>query len=1120
MKGDKRLISKDSNEEERVQDAAGPPAGVERNGGEPKAAPQPSRATLARLEAWDCYRIDESQVLQAGLRRDELVSRVHDALNLHGVCVIQAQALLGKTTLAYEVMREERLEGRDCFYLNLTDFGEGGANRKLRLLFKALSMNGGARHVSLVIDDVPSMGEEQGQRLGCLVRNAVVSGMRVLLCSSPEVGAAYDALPAHAHLDSRDLIATDVEYARWFMRLSAPQIEDLRRITRGIVPLLYAASESPLRFDADELLKSSAFKDVVGPMALSCVSAMEMQEHRQLAQAMMALGHGELDDLRNMGLRIDAETAFGLAADYPLLGVSPYDQSFAVIACPSGHYELALSYGGVSSSGGTSGVSDARIVRACAHALAQRGEFARAAQLASRYLGPHGREELVRRWPCELAAHGGLALLRTVVGQEAEMPAGLLAPPSARQDARAADLGLGVARIIVESLRPQGLAQPHERMRALQAIVERRSEERGLAAQSAPSPQQAQLALAADAQAQDRADAALRDHELCAQARLMLLLRMQWDLPGGVSWQMAQDPDVALTFALAADVSDAASEHPACDPVRYRVQGEGPVTFGLRILVGTLALLSQGDWVGACRLVVASGLSLDGATSVSAALRCVFNHATRLSGDALSYSDAEAHSVALETLQDNDLANYAHRDRLLGAAIEAYAVPDANAEAERLLAKLGRRDGQVADYALNIAIALADVRRGASKRARVRARRAQQLASDLRLGFYQRIGNLVEALSLAGEGFQADAERWASLSVAPSDRGELDAVSRPALYFSAALSQKPESLASMHERLDATSCPEGMQPLVMALRDMVARVCPQGGALPLRWEQELAREAAIRPSRASAQVVPSVVDDEQSKRLMLRLLGGIDVSRAGVPVGGTGRKRTPLAVLAALATARGHQLSRERLCEIVWPDVDPVRARERLYTTLSVLRKALDAPDAAEDGYVLTRPGVVQLNTSSVWVDADELERTARDVIGRVVRGPEVVTACGRLIDLYRGDLYVPSDADQGFFAARARELRDIYVDALVSGTDTVLSSGYAREALWLAKSAAMADARRQDTILRLLQAQVLAREFREAKGVYERYARYAVDVLDVLPSKEMRRLYATALRELGETAA
>jgi DNA-binding SARP family transcriptional activator len=162
----------------------------------------------------------------------------------------------------------------------------------------------------------------------------------------------------------------------------------------------------------------------------------------------------------------------------------------------------------------------------------------------------------------------------------------------------------------------------------------------------------------------------------------------------------------------------------------------------------------------------------------------------------------------------------------------------------------------------------------------------------------------------------------------------------------------------------------------------------------------------------------------------------------------------------------------------------------------------------------------VQLNTSSVWVDADELERTARDVIGRVVRGSEVVTACGRLIDLYRGGLYVPSDVDQGFFAARARELRDIYVDALVSGTDTVLSSGYAREALWLAKSAAMADARRQDTILRLLQAQVLAREFREAKGVYERYARYAVDVLDVLPSKEMRRLYATALRELGETAA
>jgi DNA-binding SARP family transcriptional activator len=227
-----------------------------------------------------------------------------------------------------------------------------------------------------------------------------------------------------------------------------------------------------------------------------------------------------------------------------------------------------------------------------------------------------------------------------------------------------------------------------------------------------------------------------------------------------------------------------------------------------------------------------------------------------------------------------------------------------------------------------------------------------------------------------------------------------------------------------------------------------------------------------------------------------------------------------LAVLAALATARGHQLSRDRLCAIVWPDADPERARERLYTTLSVLRKALGTPDASEDGYVLTRPGAVALNTNIVWVDADELERTARDVIGHVVRGPEVVTACGRLIDLYRGGFYVPEDVDQSFFAARARELRDIYVDALVSGTDAVLGAGYAREALWLAKSAAMADPRRQDTILRLLQAQVLAREFHEAKGVYERYTRYVVDALDMLPSKEMRRLYATALRELGETAA
>ena len=1096
------------NEPEDDDDAPGSSAPPARN----------ARGALTRLEDWERYRIDDSWVPAPGLRRDELVGRVCDALRMHGVCVIAAQALLGKTTLAHEVLRVERLQGQASFYLSLEGFGESGAVRKLRLFGKALAANDAFKRLTLVVDDVPSMGEEYGQRLGALVRGFVGAGARILLCSSPEVGAAYDMFPAHARLDSRDLVAQGGEYVRWFERLGAAQIEDLRRITHGMVPLLYAARESPLRFDAEELLRSSVFKDIVGPMALSCVSSMEMQEHRQLAQAMIALGSGELRELSAMGLRMDAETAFGLAADYPLLGVDPYDRSFSVVACPCAHYEAALAHAGTD---GTSGVSNARIVWSCSCALAQRGDFGRANLLALRFVDAAGREELVRRWPCELAAHGGMALLRAVVGQSEPAQRVLPDPRSAQENARAVDLGLGVARVIVDALTPRGLTKANARLEQLRLLVERR--QAGLqAAPDQPAPGQAQPQ--AQPQAHATPDAlpapaatpeALRDHELCVQARLVALLRMQWDVPGSVTWQMAQDPDVPLTPASRTSAQQ--EENAACDPARYRVPGEGAVTFGLRVLVGALALLGRGEWARTCRLLVASGLSLEGTSSLSAALRCTFNHATRLSGDPLGYPDVEAHSLAMAALQGNDLAAYAHRDRLVGAAIEAYATPDAETEAERLLARLGRADGQVAAYALNVVIALADVRRGAHQRARARARRAQQLASDLRLDFYQRIGNLVEALSLAGEGYLQDAERWASLSILPSKRGEMDSVGMLALYFSAALSQNPERIAAMHERLDASSCPLGMQGLALALREAVARACPKGGALPLRWEQELAREEARRPARVAASG-PAAASAAPDTCLKLRTLGGLEVTRAGVPVSGTGRKQTPLAVLAALATARGHALEREQICAIVWPRADPQRARERLYTALSVLRKALGTASPGSEGYILTRPGMIALNAGEVWVDADELERTAREVIGHVVRGPEVVTACGRLIDLYRGELYVPRGADRQFFEARANELKGVYVDALVSGTDAVLGSGYAREALWLAKSAALADPKRQDTILRLMQAHILVREFREVKAVYERYARYVVEVQDALPSKELRGLYATALRELGES--
>ena len=119
--------------------------------------------------------------------------------------------------------------------------------------------------------------------------------------------------------------------------------------------------------------------------------------------------------------------------------------------------------------------------------------------------------------------------------------------------------------------------------------------------------------------------------------------------------------------------------------------------------------------------------------------------------------------------------------------------------------------------------------------------------------------------------------------------------------------------------------------------------------------------------------------------LDLALLGAPVVSRGGKPVSFDTRKAT--AVLALLAADR-HELSRERLAALLWPDADTVRARASLRRTLSVTAAA------AGPGLLVTRTAVA-LDASRVRVDVTEFEVLAA--------GPDP-GQLDRAVALYRDD--------------------------------------------------------------------------------------------------------------------
>ena len=165
-----------------------------------------------------------------------------------------------------------------------------------------------------------------------------------------------------------------------------------------------------------------------------------------------------------------------------------------------------------------------------------------------------------------------------------------------------------------------------------------------------------------------------------------------------------------------------------------------------------------------------------------------------------------------------------------------------------------------------------------------------------------------------------------------------------------------------------------------------------------------------------------------SQTLLIRVLGPLEVARDGAPAE-LPRSRKTRALLAYLALApREHP--RERLCRLLWPDVDDPRAALRW--SLSRLRHVVSGP--GHERLAATRE-LVQLEPKDVEVDAFRLRRLA----GADPRGASA-DALAEAAGLFRGDpldgLDLPDAPDfQSWCVAQREELRGAelrILDALV----------------------------------------------------------------------------------------
>ncbi len=122
-----------------------------------------------------------------------------------------------------------------------------------------------------------------------------------------------------------------------------------------------------------------------------------------------------------------------------------------------------------------------------------------------------------------------------------------------------------------------------------------------------------------------------------------------------------------------------------------------------------------------------------------------------------------------------------------------------------------------------------------------------------------------------------------------------------------------------------------------------------------------------------------LTDETVSLQVAVRVLGGFDVRVDQRPVPLTAwRSRQARTLVKILAARRGRPVTRDRLCELLWPDADPARTGHRLSVLLATVRGVLDPQRAwPPDHYVAADLRGLWLDLRHVDLDADRLLRDA-----------------------------------------------------------------------------------------------------------------------------------------------
>lgn len=241
--------------------------------------------------------------------------------------------------------------------------------------------------------------------------------------------------------------------------------------------------------------------------------------------------------------------------------------------------------------------------------------------------------------------------------------------------------------------------------------------------------------------------------------------------------------------------------------------------------------------------------------------------------------------------------------------------------------------------------------------------------------------------------------------------------------------------------------------------------------------------------------------------LRIQLLGAFRVILGEQAVSASSwRLQKARSLVKLLALAPGHQMHREHVMELLWPDLEPEAAANNLYYALHIARRAL-AGERHRPHSVATvlrfEQHILSLHPAvSLWIDVDTFERAAAAAMAS-----QDSTLYQAAIALYTGDL-LPEDRYEDWCISRREALRETYLTLLLTIAKLYEQHQSYQLGIESLQRALAADPTREEIYVSLMRLYALTGQRTQALHQYAQLKEMLRRELGAEPDQESQRLH------------